>query len=75
MNTLGLNYSLPFMGLIAGTQWKFALIGFLITGIGMPLLGIMAAARAGGTVEHLGSSQPRQALQPDWSQSLSGWTA
>ncbi len=45
----------PFMGLMAGTQWKFALIGFLITGIGMPLLGIMAAARAGGTVEHLGS--------------------
>jgi LIVCS family branched-chain amino acid:cation transporter len=45
----------PFMGLLAGTQWKFALIGFLITGIGMPLLGIMAAARAGGTVEHLGS--------------------
>jgi LIVCS family branched-chain amino acid:cation transporter len=45
----------PFMGLMAGTQWKYALVGFLITGIGMPLLGIMAAARAGGTVEHLGS--------------------
>ena len=28
----------PFMGLLAGTQWRFALIGFLITGIGMPLL-------------------------------------
>jgi LIVCS family branched-chain amino acid:cation transporter len=45
----------PFMGLMAGTTWKFALLGFLITGIGMPLLGIMAAARAGGTVEHLGN--------------------
>ena len=45
----------PFMGLLSGTQWKLALAGFLITGIGMPLLGIMAAARAGGTVEHLGS--------------------
>jgi LIVCS family branched-chain amino acid:cation transporter len=45
----------PFMGLLAGTEWKLALAGFLITGIGMPLLGIMAAARAGGTVEHLGS--------------------
>lgn len=45
----------PFMGLMAGVQWKYALAGFLITGIGMPLLGIMAAARAGGTVEHLGS--------------------
>ena len=45
----------PFMGLLAGTSWSWALLGFLITGIGMPLLGIMAAARAGGTVEHLGS--------------------
>jgi len=43
----------PFMGLTAGSAWKPALIGFLITGIGMPLLGIMASARAGGTVEHL----------------------
>ena len=25
----------------------------MITGIGMPLLGIMASSRAGGTVEHL----------------------
>jgi LIVCS family branched-chain amino acid:cation transporter len=45
----------PFMGLLAGDVWSLALLGFLITGIGMPLLGIMAAARAGGTVEHLGS--------------------
>ena len=45
----------PYLGLLAGTTWSFALMGFLITGIGMPLLGIMAAARAGGTVEHLAS--------------------
>lgn len=45
----------PYMGLLAGDQWGGALLGFLLTGIGMPLLGIMAAARAGGTVEHLGS--------------------
>ncbi|MFO8030731.1 MAG: branched-chain amino acid transport system II carrier protein [Cyclonatronaceae bacterium] len=44
----------PYMGLLAGTDWYWALLGFLITGIGMPLLGIMAAARAGGTVEQLG---------------------
>ncbi|MBM3790190.1 MAG: branched-chain amino acid transport system II carrier protein [Acidobacteria bacterium] len=43
----------PFMGLLTGSHWAAALLGFLITGIGMPLLGIMAAARAGGTVEHL----------------------
>ncbi len=44
----------PYMGLLSGSAWQWALLGFLITGIGMPLLGIMAAARAGGTVEHLG---------------------
>ncbi|RPJ71153.1 MAG: branched-chain amino acid transport system II carrier protein [Acidobacteria bacterium] len=43
----------PFMGLTAGASWAAALAGFLITGIGMPLLGIMASARAGGSVEHL----------------------
>jgi LIVCS family branched-chain amino acid:cation transporter len=43
----------PFMGFVAGTSWAIALAGFLITGIGMPLLGIMASSRAGGTVEHL----------------------
>jgi LIVCS family branched-chain amino acid:cation transporter len=45
----------PFMGFMAGTAWAPAMVGFLITGIGMPLLGIMASARAGGTVEHLAS--------------------
>jgi len=43
----------PYMGLLAGASWSAALAGFLITGIGMPLLGIMASARAGGSVEHL----------------------
>jgi len=43
----------PYLGFLAGSSWLPALAGFLITGIGMPLLGIMAAARAGGTVEHL----------------------
>src|SRR4030043_501109 len=43
----------PFLGFIAGTSWSIAMIGFLITGIGMPLLGIMASSRAGGTVERL----------------------
>ncbi|HSK09247.1 MAG TPA: branched-chain amino acid transport system II carrier protein [Vicinamibacterales bacterium] len=43
----------PFMGMMAGDAWGPALLGFLITGIGMPLLGIVASARAGGSVEHL----------------------
>jgi LIVCS family branched-chain amino acid:cation transporter len=43
----------PYMGFLSGSTWSLALLGFLITGIGMPLMGIIAAARAGGTVEHL----------------------
>ncbi len=43
----------PFMGMAAGSAWTAALLGFLVTGIGMPLLGIVASARAGGSVEHL----------------------
>jgi branched-chain amino acid:cation transporter, LIVCS family len=43
----------PYMGFLAGTLWSVALMGFLITGIGMPLMGVIASARAGGSVEHL----------------------
>ncbi len=43
----------PYMGFLSGSMWSVALLGFLITGIGMPLMGIIAAARAGGTIEHL----------------------
>jgi len=43
----------PYMGFLSGSMWRVALLGFLITGIGMPLMGIIAAARAGGTIEHL----------------------
>ncbi len=43
----------PYMGFLSGSVWSIALLGFLITGIGMPLMGIIAAARAGGTIEHL----------------------
>ena len=43
----------PYMGFLSGSAWTVALLGFLITGIGMPLMGIIAAARAGGSVEHL----------------------
>jgi len=43
----------PYMGFLSGSAWSMALIGFLITGIGMPLMGIIASAHAGGSVEHL----------------------
>lgn len=45
----------PFMGLLGGEKWGWVFLGFAATGIGLPLLGILAASKAGGSVEHLGS--------------------
>lgn len=41
----------PFLGNSVGDQVVPALLGFLITGIGLPLLGILACARVGGSFE------------------------
>ena len=43
----------PYLGFLSGSVWPVAMLGFLITGIGIPLLGVIASARAGGSVEHL----------------------
>ncbi|WP_392486331.1 branched-chain amino acid transport system II carrier protein [Haloimpatiens sp. FM7315] len=43
----------PALGLKAGLNFKFTLGGFLLTGVGMPLFGIMAVAKAGGSLEKL----------------------
>jgi LIVCS family branched-chain amino acid:cation transporter len=43
----------PSLGFSVGSNWKLCMIGFFLTGIGMPLLGIMAVSKAGGTIEHL----------------------
>ncbi|GGG19142.1 branched-chain amino acid transport system carrier protein [Lysinibacillus alkalisoli] len=45
----------PFLGQQAGENIVPALIGFLITGVGLPLLAIIAAARAGGDLYTLAS--------------------
>ncbi|MEG1416487.1 MAG: branched-chain amino acid transport system II carrier protein [Clostridium sp.] len=45
----------PSLGLAAGQAWFPAMIGFLITGIGLPLLGIIAASKAGGSIEDVGN--------------------
>lgn len=44
----------PFLGLLAGDKWNWSMVGFFITGIGLPLLGIIASAKAGGDVDKLG---------------------
>jgi LIVCS family branched-chain amino acid:cation transporter len=41
----------PSLGLMAGDKWGLALIGFLLTGVGMPLLGILAVSKSGGSME------------------------
>lgn len=43
----------PLLGLQAGDSAFIATVGFLLTGVGVPLLGVIATAKAGGRVEHL----------------------
>lgn len=44
----------PAIGNMAGNDWLLAMIGFFITGIGMPILGIIAIIKAGGLIEDFG---------------------
>jgi LIVCS family branched-chain amino acid:cation transporter len=44
----------PAIGNLAGIDWFLAMIGFFITGIGMPILGIMAIIKAGGSIQDFG---------------------
>ena len=41
----------PYIGIMTGSDWFKALLGFTITGMGMPLLGLLATFRAGGDVD------------------------
>lgn len=45
----------PSIGIASGDQWLMSLLGFIITGIGLPVLGIIAVAKAGGTINDLAS--------------------
>jgi LIVCS family branched-chain amino acid:cation transporter len=40
----------PFAGMLAGENMSFAMFGFLITAVGMPLIGLIAVAKANGKV-------------------------
>lgn len=44
----------PIVGYNAGTEWKAALFGFFITGIGLPLMAIISAALAGDKIDNFG---------------------
>lgn len=43
----------PAIGLASGEAWVMSLLGFLVTGIGLPVLGVLAVSRAGGTISDL----------------------
>lgn len=44
----------PYLGLIAGEKWFPTMLGFSIIGAGLPMLGVLASAKAGGSVDKLG---------------------
>lgn len=50
----------PSIGLNAGDSWFSAMLGFFLTGIGMPLLGILAISKAGGTLENFAGKVNRK---------------
>ncbi len=52
----------PYLGQVAGPDLIIATAGFLLTGVGMPLLGIIATARLGGSLSR-------------FTQYLPGWVA
>lgn len=45
----------PMLGKLAGDQFPFAVAGFLLTGVGLPLAGIFAAAKADGGLDQIAS--------------------
>jgi len=46
----------PAIGLEVGGNWIFAMIGFFMTGIGMPLLGMIAISKVDGDIEKFGQN-------------------
>ncbi|MBU3812507.1 MAG: branched-chain amino acid transport system II carrier protein [Candidatus Niameybacter stercoravium] len=45
----------PYLGRLVGEQYVTAMIGFMIMGVGLPLLGVMATAKAGGSFDEAGN--------------------
>lgn len=49
----------PALGFEAGNKWLLTFLGFLITGTGLPLLGIIAAGKSDGDITKLGERVSR----------------
>lgn len=53
----------PFLGKLVGSEYIFAIIGFSLTGVGLPLLAIIACIKGDGTFETMASKiSPKFAL-------------
>lgn len=53
----------PFLGKLVGDQYLFAIIGFSLTGVGLPLLAIIACIKGDGSFETMASKiSPKFAL-------------
>ena len=48
----------PMLGLQSGEYLFWALLGFIFTGVGLPLLGVTAVAKAGGDLELIANNVP-----------------
>ncbi|MFR9293274.1 MAG: branched-chain amino acid transport system II carrier protein, partial [Peptococcus niger] len=44
----------PYLGFNPGTAWPVNLLGFVLTGVGLPFLGIYSTIKSGGNVMTLG---------------------
>ncbi|WP_432461033.1 MULTISPECIES: branched-chain amino acid transport system II carrier protein [unclassified Agarivorans] len=50
----------PMAGMLAGDNLLLSMLGFLVTAVGLPLLGLLAIAKAGGGIVQLGRYLPSQ---------------
>ena len=50
----------PMLGHMAGSELLLAILGFLLTGVGLPLLGVIACAKVGGGLEKLTDLFPKK---------------
>lgn len=44
----------PYLGFHSGTHWLPVLFGFILTGVGLPFLGVYATLKSGGSIQTLG---------------------
>ncbi|MFD3158540.1 branched-chain amino acid transport system II carrier protein [Haloimpatiens sp. FM7330] len=45
----------PALGMLSGENWIVCGLGFFLTAVGMPLIGMIAVSKAGGTIDDVGN--------------------